>query len=135
MNPEVSTPQVNPEIQPPSQETGGDLPNIEQAGERAYEREQDIPQGVGLSDDANQAVVAAQQSNVVQALPTVQQTDDSSAPSIANDDDLIEKEWVDRAKKIIQETQSDPHRREEEVSKLQIDYLRKRYGKELGASN
>lgn len=63
--------------------------------------------------------------------------DDASSqglnPSVAGDDDLIEKEWVDRAKKIIDETRDDPHRREKEVSRLQADYLRKRYGKELGA--
>jgi hypothetical protein len=55
-------------------------------------------------------------------------------PLVANDDDLIEKEWVDKAKKIIVETKDDPYRREQEVGKLQADYLRKRYGKELGAS-
>lgn len=70
------------------------------------------------------------------ALPTVQQvTDDAVGPTVANDDDLIEKEWVDKAKKIIADTQNDPYMREQEVNKLQIDYLRKRYGKELGASN
>ncbi len=55
-------------------------------------------------------------------------------PLVANDDDLIEKEWVDKAKKIIVATRDDPHRREQEVGKLQADYLLKRYGKELGAS-
>lgn len=55
-------------------------------------------------------------------------------PLAANDDDLIEKEWVDKAKKIIIDTKDDPYRREQEVSRLQIDYLRKRYGRELGAS-
>lgn len=57
-----------------------------------------------------------------------------SAPLTANDDDLIEKEWVESAKKIIAETKDDPHRREREVGKLQADYLKKRYGKELGAT-
>lgn len=55
-------------------------------------------------------------------------------PIVANDDDLIEKEWVDKAKKIIAETKDDPYRREKEVGKLQADYLKKRYGKELGAA-
>jgi hypothetical protein len=32
------------------------------------------------------------------------------------------------------QTKDDPYRREQEVSKLQADYLRKRYGKELGSS-
>ena len=56
-------------------------------------------------------------------------------PMVANDDDLIEKEWVDKAKKIIVDTRDDPYRREQEVGRLQIDYLKKRYGKELGSSS
>jgi hypothetical protein len=56
-------------------------------------------------------------------------------PLIANDDDLIEKEWVDKAKQILATTKDDPYRREREVSKLQIEYLRKRYGKELAQSD
>lgn len=53
-------------------------------------------------------------------------------PQVAADEDLIEKEWVDKAKKIIAETKDDPHAREMQVGKLQTDYLKKRYGKELG---
>ena len=57
----------------------------------------------------------------------------NDAPLVAGDEDLIEKEWVDRAKHIIEQTKDDPFRREQEVAKLQADYLRKRYGRELGA--
>jgi hypothetical protein len=57
---------------------------------------------------------------------------DDDVPLLAADDDLIEKEWVDKAKKILAETRDDPHRREQEVSKLQIEYIRKRYGREIG---
>lgn len=59
---------------------------------------------------------------------------DDDAPPTAADEDLIEKEWVDKAKKIIVDTKEDPHRREREVGKLQADYLRKRYGKDLGST-
>lgn len=58
----------------------------------------------------------------------------TDTPALASDEDLIEKEWVDKAKKIIAQTKDDPYRREQEVSKLQADYLRKRYGRELGTS-
>ena len=34
-------------------------------------------------------------------------SDDSDAPIVANDDDLIEKEWVDKAKQIISETKDE----------------------------
>ena len=74
----------------------------------------------------------------VVALPTpIVVVDDTAAddtPIAAADEDLIEKEWVDQAKKIILQTKDDPYRREQEVSRLQADYLRKRYGKELGSS-
>ena len=67
------------------------------------------------------------------AQPTSPVKDDTSAtPLTAGDDDLIEKEWVDKAKKIVASTKGDPYRREQEVGRLQEDYLRKRYGKELG---
>jgi hypothetical protein len=59
----------------------------------------------------------------------------TNMPATAADDDLIEKEWVDKAKKIIADTADDPHRREEAISQLQRDYLRKRYGKELGVAD
>jgi hypothetical protein len=52
-------------------------------------------------------------------------------PISAADEDLIEKEWVDRAKKIIAHTKNDPYLQEKEVSRLQADYLKKRYGKEI----
>lgn len=67
---------------------------------------------------------------VVDSTTPQQSSDDN--PILASDDDLIEKEWVDKAKKIIAATRDDPHQREKEVGRLQADYLQKRYGKELG---
>lgn len=76
-------------------------------------------------------------------LPTPVITDDqtqSAQPvsddiASAADEDLIEKEWVDKAKRVIAETKDDPYRQEREVSKLQADYLMKRYGKALGKTD
>jgi len=56
-----------------------------------------------------------------------------TAPIVAGDEDLIEKEWVDKAKEIIQRTADDPHARNEQVNELQRSYLQKRYGKVVGA--
>ncbi len=56
-------------------------------------------------------------------------------PLVAADDDLIEKEWVDKAKQVIATTKDDPFRREQEVKILQIDYVKKRYGKIIGATD
>jgi hypothetical protein len=50
-------------------------------------------------------------------------------PATAADEDLIEKEWVEKAKKVVAETKHDPYLQGQEVGKLQADYLKKRYGK------
>ncbi len=79
---------------------------------------------------------------IVPGLPAPAATDDAAAvvaadatgtPMTAADEDLIEKEWVDRAKKIVEETKDDPYRREQEIGKLQRDYIKKRYGRDIGA--
>ena len=67
------------------------------------------------------------------AVPIVALPIDDS-PIVAGDEDVIEKEWVDKAKKIIFETKDDPFGRTTRVNELQRDYLKKRYNKELGAS-
>ncbi|NCU30227.1 hypothetical protein EOL73_01220 [Candidatus Saccharibacteria bacterium] len=73
---------------------------------------------------------------VVQPTTSGTQDDNTSmTPSVAADVDLIEKEWVDRAKLIVSETRHDPHEQEVEVGKLQADYLRKRYGREAKVMN
>ncbi len=66
------------------------------------------------------------------ATPTPSTSSSDDTPAAAADEDLIEKEWVDRAKKIIAATHDDPAAREREIARLQSDYLMKRYGKDLG---
>jgi len=56
-------------------------------------------------------------------------TDD--AHLIADDTDVIEKEWVDRAKKIIAATTNDPFVESQELSKLKASYMKKRFNKDL----
>ena len=75
------------------------------------------------------------------AMPTVQPPVDNATtspvanPTAANDDDVIEKEWVDRAKQVILQTKDNPYAREKAIGELQRDYLSKRYGRQVGASN
>ena len=75
-----------------------------------------VPVLTTLADDDSQSVSATSDDN----------------PLVAGDDELIEKEWIDKAKKVISETKDDPYRREREISKLQIDYISKRYGRKVG---
>lgn len=70
---------------------------------------------------------------VVQAPASTTSTDDT--PLIASDDDLIEKEWVDKLKRIITLTRDDPYERARVIAQLQADYLKKRYNREMGQSN
>ena len=82
--------------------------------------------------------VALPQVSPVSPVATVPVGDDqqaqgasSSSPAVADDVDVIEKEWVDKAKKIVATTKDNPYQQEKEVSKLQADYLMKRYGKQV----
>ncbi len=135
MEPKLPTPQFSPESTPNTQGQGFEslpIPPTPEIGVNRGERP--------MEQQAEAAPAAAPPvlpTPVVVAQPHPASDDTASIqsanPSVAGDDDLIEKEWVDRAKKIIDETRDDPHRREQEVSRLQADYLRKRYGKELGA--
>ena len=136
MKPEAPLPRLSPEqpsVQdgsivehapiPPSPESGVD------AGAEHYEQKAEtsaILADVGLTTILPTPVIKDES--------VAQNTTINNTPSVAKDDDLIEKEWVDKAKKIVAETRDDPYQREEEVNKLQIDYLKKRYGRELGVA-
>ena len=68
-----------------------------------------------------------------------QQSDDSGQvptntgwmPQIADDTDLIEKEWILKAKEIVTQTAHDPHLQNREINKVRTDYLKKRYNKDV----
>jgi len=137
MEPKTSSPQLGPE------RAGGYVPSLPEvpvygAPERTAERRGEQTQERVPVQEQSQPILPPP----VVALPQPPTPQDdvaasttlpaSDTPLVAGDDDLIEKEWVDKAKKIIAETKDDPYKREQEVGKLQADYLRKRYGHELG---
>ncbi len=59
-------------------------------------------------------------------------TDDASM--IADDADLIEKEWVIRAKSILAQTHIDPFLQNKEINKMKAEYIKKRYNKDVKVS-
>lgn len=63
--------------------------------------------------------------------PSPTQSIAPAAPNVASDDDVIEKEWINMAKKVLSLTKGDPFQKGHEISKLQADYLEKRYGKQV----
>ncbi len=82
-----------------------------------------------------------QSGGVSTALPTDPLTSTSSPHAgsqnnglQADDADLIEKEWVVRAKSIVASTQDNPHEQTKEMSKFKADYIKKRYNKDLKVS-
>ncbi len=56
---------------------------------------------------------------------------DIKTPAVAEDSDLIEREWVDKAKEIIEKTRSNPYQQQEELALMKAEYLKKRYDREI----
>jgi Txe/YoeB family toxin of Txe-Axe toxin-antitoxin module len=44
---------------------------------------------------------------------------------------FIEKEWVQRAKSLVAQTQDDPYKQKNEMSKIKADYIKKRFNKTI----
>ncbi len=65
------------------------------------------------------------------AIGSVANTTSNANPGVAEDADLIEKEWVQKAKDIIKKTQNDPHVQSRELNIFRADYMQKRYNKVL----
>lgn len=116
----------------PNGEKGGAFSNPEIA-RKGVERQEQYPQSAPVEQASTPPVIPS-----IPVSPPVTRDDSatvqplSDSPTVAGDDDLIEKEWVERAKKVLAETKDDPYRREQEVGRLQADYLAKRYGRKLG---
>ena len=68
------------------------------------------------------------------AQPSMQQAVAASLPMSAQDQDLIERIWVDKAKMIVRQTYGDPFVQNKALSQVKADYIRKRYGKEIKVS-
>lgn len=136
MEPQLPSPSHAPEGVPAHFKGGESFPGAltpEQSPsqperQETLEQHRDGPSG---DPGAVQAVPIAPPLPTIAPEPTSHQqtTSTNTNPVAAADEDLIEKEWVEKAKKVIAETRHDPHLQEAEVSKLQADYLQKRYGK------
>mgnify|MGYP000872293878 FL=1 len=57
----------------------------------------------------------------------------SASVNLAADptNDLIEKEWVSKAKQIVEQTRDDPYRQSEGLTAVKVDYMKKRYNKTI----
>ncbi len=66
-------------------------------------------------------------------IPTDQPVNIPVAPGHlpASDVDVIEKEWVERAKKIVSATSTNPRDESTQLSALKAEYIKKRFGKDV----
>lgn len=145
MEPQLPSPARNPE-NGPAHFSGGEVfsgtPTPETAPQQPSQPERQESREQHIGGPQGDPVAAQPQAPGLPPLPTIAPATqqpaapvvDDQNPATAADDDLIEKEWVEKAKKVILETKHDPYLQEQEVSKLQADYLKKRYGKTINAS-
>ncbi len=120
------------EVQPVSPEQAPQ-PNVEaQPNTAEHEPRLEAQQQVPIDPVT---VIPALPAHLIPAPAATQQAQSgplsTDASMVANDEDLIEREWIDKAKKIVEQTKTDPYQQEKEVSKLQADYIKKRYGKDV----
>lgn len=112
--------------------------NVEQPNVR-IDKENNTEKGISYNERQEDNVTVSGGVVIPTSLPTpvlnnatvATNTTNDDNPIVANDDSLIEKEWVDRAKKIVSDTRDDPYKQEDAVNKLQADYLHKRHGEGL----
>lgn len=136
MEPQLPSPSRSPENGPAHFHGGETFPAVNQPEQAPQqpEKQETREQHIG-GPSGDPAPVAAQPAPALPPLPTIAVTPAAPAPvsttnpASAGDDDLIEKEWVEKAKKVVAETKHDPYLQGQEVSRLQADYLKKRYGK------
>lgn len=94
-------------------------------GERISQASSAVAQAATASEPVvipliDPAAVSAPQDPSVQTNPTA-----------ADDADVIEKEWVEKAKDIVAQTKTDPHQQSAALTTFRHDYMKKRYGKEI----
>jgi len=137
MEPQLPSP-ISPEQGPrPVAPEQLSTPTPERATPHPEQGETHEQQPAGPSDPPSQQP-AVQTPPPLPQITQVPAKDSSAAddtPATAADEDLIEREWVEKAKKVIMETKHDPYLQEQAVSKLQADYLQKRYNKTVKVPN
>ena len=134
MNPEL--PQVCPPVESLPPASSGELRLDDDVNQVETEKRSAERPAVNVANSQMPTAlptIPAPAPPAVQAPASTTSTDDT--PLIAGDDDLIEKEWVDKLKRIITLTRDDPYERARVIAQLQADYLKKRYNREMGQSN
>ncbi len=130
------------ELPPPVTERAPD-PNAAKNAPEALPQSPEAPAGAERAPSPRSAPPTVAPAIALPALPlptaavptTDTPTTTSTALPLINDDgDLIEKEWVNKAKQIVERTRDDPHKQSDELTVVKADYMKKRYGKSIKLS-
>lgn len=125
--------QFKPELPAPNIDQDSLLPSNEHIGSYSPElKVQPMPgEKNTVSNIALQATSLASASQVVVPIQSDDTTTSVNDPQQSDDNDVIAKEWVDKAKSIVSHTQGDPHAKSIQLTYLKKDYIQKRYGKTI----
>lgn len=70
--------------------------------------------------------------NAQASIPAdVATTTKNPTAKIIEDKDLIEKEWVEKAKKIVDANSGDPYKQSEQLTAFRAEYMQKEYNKTI----
>ena len=117
-------------------------PVVDQAREAV---EQSAEQPVGLAEQTPAPQPAAAPPMIMPTTATIPLPAPTAVPQsstkppandlqIDDDGDLIEKEWVNKAKQIVERNRDDPYKQSEALTVFKADYMKKRYDKTIKVS-
>ena len=125
-----------PDVKPESSNSGGVVNNEDRKAPTTAmpaittQATDSDDKSITLNDRSNTASLENQTG--VASSSSVSST--TNSPMIADDVDLIEKEWVEKAKEIVNKTKDNPYLQNKAISEIKTDYIKKRYNKDLSKS-
>lgn len=106
------------------------------AGEVSAGIESKSPKVDAVSQGPSTPMPMVDPSQFTVATPVASQmSDDQIANASADDEDVIEKEWVSRAKAIVNSTKENPRVQSKELGKFKAEYIKKRFNKDIKTAN
>jgi hypothetical protein len=72
---------------------------------------------------------------ITQDASTIQDDKKATDSKLIQDKDLIEKEWVTKAKAIVERTRDDPYKQSEDLTNLKADYMKREFNKTIKLNN
>lgn len=121
-----------------------ELPTLPETGAEKNEKGQERTKTAAESSPSTkpaQAALPTLQPQAPTQIPVITDQDQPAqkpvpvSDAMAKEGHIIEKEWINRAKKIISETKDDPHKQKTEISKVKAEYIKKRFNKTIPADD